>query len=127
MKLLVFLIFWVTVLITLGGCASIDTYGNLAQCLMQKQETADNRNACNEAVGSDSNACTAQFPDLGCDEQQEAVNKHDKAVDRREQKRADESFCSNQGLVRYCETRSIMRPEDCGCITRGELNSIFRW
>ena len=120
------LAFWITVLITLGGCASIDTFAVANQCRITESEAVENQKFCNEAVGSNAESCTTQFPVVSCEKEWEAWNKHEEAVLRREKKRQAESYCAEQGLVNYCNYQSVPRPEDCFCITRATMDSIIR-
>ena len=122
------LAFWITVLITLGGCASIDTFAVANQCRIAENEAVENQKLCNEAVGSNAESCTTQYPVVSCEKEWEAWNRHEDAVLRREEKRRKEGYCAERGLVRYCYSRSIPRPEDCKCVRRGSVGDIFhRW
>ena len=119
------LVFWVTILVALGGCQSIDTFAVANQCRIAESEAVENQKFCNEAVGSNAESCTTQYPVVSCEKEWEAWNKHEEAVLRREKIKAQNSSCARQGLVRYCYYRSIPSPEDCKCVRRESVGDIF--
>lgn len=107
--------FWIVVLIALGGCASIDHFQIANDCNARKRLAEESQASCKEAIGSTTESCTEQFPEINCDVEWEAWNKQEESRARREAKRSHAGRCSEQGLVEYCSNVG------CTCITRQEL------
>ncbi len=121
------LAFWVTILVTLGGCASIDTFEVMLSCQAIEREQKALLKSCleSDAIGTTQEMCDAIIiPE--CEDEVVAWNRHEEAVLRREAKLKLKSFCAERGLVRYCESRGIPRPEDCRCVRKRSVEDIFR-